>query len=502
MSGFNVSGIITLRDAFSATAARVGASAQALKGQLAGVQAQGAAMGAAAGKGGGFFGLTGVATAAIAGLTALAYGVGKSISAFSAFEDEMASVRKTSNATTTEIGALSAEIIEISKNSRTAATDLAKMMAIGAQAGIAKDQLGSFTRFSEMASVAGDMTPEAVATYITNLMKSQGMGIDGAKKVVDVLNNLSNKSGSSMAQLLESMQRSGAIAKAQGVSATSLAAASAFQIEGGRPPESVGRGYNAIFGILATASTLPQEALDSFAKMGLDPIKLQAEAAVNGMNALLNVVKRIGELPAVDANLAINNIFGREWGPMGQFIAANLPRFMELQKLATQDASGSVLEEYSLKMDTLSAKTDVLVNKLSALMIRLGSALSPFAEGLVQALTGIVEAADWVLTKLGAISDFMKNIGSSVGGFFSSIYESASFTNAPGPTQAIQTANQDFVSGRTNNMPQTVNVEVSGGVEVRQDGRTIGRAPVTKVGTNGAGRASTGGDVGITSYGY
>ena len=70
------------------------------------------------------------------------------------FEDSLANVRKTAGLTSAETDLLGKSILEMSKNTRTSIADLTDIGRVGGQIGIAKDQLESFIKSIDQASVA------------------------------------------------------------------------------------------------------------------------------------------------------------------------------------------------------------------------------------------------------------------------------------------------------------------------------------------------------------
>ena len=502
MSGFNVSGIISLKDAFSAVATRVSVSATRLRTQLVGLQAQSASMAASSSKVAAGAGLMAVAMhPATMAIAAVGYAMVKTIQSYASHEDAMAGLRKTANLSRTEMDAMMQSMLNLSKVTRTSAIDLMKLGETGAQLGVAKKDLIGFVEHVNKIGVSFDITAEKAAASVGKIKNAMGMTLNETYALHDAMNALGNSTGASSDEISRSVMIFGATAKMMNMQGTEAAALAATLIETGRAPEMVGRGLNSILPTLGTIASASEEAQGWIAKMGFDPLKLQAEAIQNPVNALLNVLSAMAKLSPSDQLVAGKGIFGQQWLDEVMILVNEINKLISnLNLVSTKDQfEGSVLQEYANKMDTLSAKWDMLGNKAIAVGVKLGGALKPVAEFTIAMLSHMLEVINSIIDAIGSMFSMLGNAGSSIGGFFSGIGNFLGVTGTQPPATVAQSAanaQQVGVGG------QSVNVQVGGAVDIRQDGRIVGRAPITKVGTNGAGRASTGGDVGITSYGY
>ena len=135
----------------------------------------------------------GVASIAIGVATAGAIVAGKD------FESAFAGVKKTVDATEAEYEKLKQDILDMSKVIPSSASDIAKVMEIAGQLGIANESLTDFTETMINLGVSTNMAAEEASTYLArfaNIMDMAGYGEDGVSNferlgstVVDLGNN-------------------------------------------------------------------------------------------------------------------------------------------------------------------------------------------------------------------------------------------------------------------------------------------------------------------------
>lgn len=500
MNGFNISGVISLKDAFSAAAARVSASAKAMQANLAGVQAQAGALAASTNaKKGGLLSNILPVSPGLAGGVALGASIYKAITAYSDLQDAMAGVRKTANLTAQETDNMMMSLSKLSSQTVTSATSLAALAATGAQLGIDKDKLLEFTTRVDQIGVAFDMTGDQAASAFAKIKNTLGLTLDETYSLADAINHLSNNTAASASEIARSMTVFGGTAKVLGMSARNAAALATSLIETGRFPEMVGRGLNSILMKLASVADAGKQAVASMTDLGLSSTKVQEMAATKPLEALIAVLEKIIAMPIERRMGAIKNIFGQQWADEIVVLANNIDKLRSnLDLVSTADKfDGSVLAEFTNRMDTLAAKFDTLKNKVLHIATVLGSALQPVAEALLDAFIQVADAISWVLSKIGAVTSFL-GFGQE-GGLIANL-------SSYGPDQ--QAADMSNRQGRLNSFnnqpPGQTDVNVTGSVTINdQNGKQLGRAPLTKVGKNGAGRVNTGSGIGVgQDYGY
>lgn len=502
MNGFNISGIISLKDGFSAAAARVSASAKAMQANLTGARAAAAGMqGTAASEGT----ILGFSKLAIAG-TSAAVGLYKAATAAVEFEKSMAGVRKVMNLSKDDTIALGSELVNLSRNTATSAQGLAEIAAAGGQLGIKRDEIVQFTDGINKLGVAFDMTAEQAGSVFAKIKNSMGLTLDETFSLGDAMNQLSNNTAASASEIARAMPIFGGTAKVLGMSATQAAALATSLIETGRFPEMVGRGLNSILMKLASVADAGKQAVTSMTELGLSSTKVQEVAATRPLEALYAVLEKIRVMPIERRMGAIKNIFGQQWADEIVILANNMDKLRaNIEMVDTKDKfDGSALAEYNNKMDTTAAQFDVLMNKLTAIGIQIGSALLPPLNAILSVISAVLDGlgsmGSAIAAPFKAVSSFLGFTGDSS---FASLRE-----QLKGATLESQAAAMGDQAARVRSFnsaaPGQSEVNVTGSVTINdQNGKQLGRAPLTKVGKNGAGRVNTGSGIGVgQDYGY
>jgi TP901 family phage tail tape measure protein len=484
VSGFNVKGIVSLQDAFSAVAKRVGTSAQALQTKLAGVSASTKAATAAAATGPMIMGFKATSVAA----AGIGFGIYKAVSLAMDLEDSMADVRKVMNLTKGDTIALSNELLDLSKSTTTSAKGLADIAAAGGQLGIGREDIVQFTDGINKLSVAFDMTASDAGNTFAKIKNALGLTLDETFSLGDAMNQLSNNTAASASEIASALPVFGATAKAMGMAGTEAAALATTLIEAGRAPSMVGRGLNNILMTLGSISTGTVPARKAIKGLGFSLKELQAEATVNPINALLNVLKKLSALPIAERMGPIKDIFGQQWADEIVILSNNIGKFRSNLELIDVKSKfdGSALEEYANRMDTTSARFSVLGNRIVAIGSKLGAALLP-------ALNIIVSGVELAIKAFEKLYSIIAGIGSSVGSLFGGIGSALSgmFSGIPGLADIKAQQQQTNLSMgqpfNTNNA-NSQDVKVSGTVVVKNEqGVKLGTAPINQVGKNGAG---------------
>lgn len=468
MAGFNVTGIISLQDAFSVVSKKVQASAARLQGSLAGVQAQAASSagtlgnaGAAAG-GATIMGFSPL-TVAAGGLAAVLY---KSVSAAMSFETTMAGVRKVMNLSKSATQELGNEILKLSAATPTSANSLAAIAEAGGQLGIAREDIMAFTDGINKLSIAFDMTANDAGRTFAKIKNAMGLTIEDTFALGDAMNHLSNNTAATASEIARSLTVFGATASAMNMTTTQASALAATLIETGRAPEMVGRGLNSILMTLT---------------------KIDKTAADKPIEALVTKLKELSKLPVAERIEVLRNTFGQQWADELVILTNNIGKFKSNLDLVADSKAfdSSALQEYNSRIDTTASRFAILGNRLAAIGTQIGNAILPVLDLIVSAVEGVIS----VFSKLGGA------ISSAFSAITPDALKGISLENLQ--SNVGQASNREALISKMNQPVGQQEVSVTGNVTVKNEaGATIGNAKLNKVGKNGAGRHDSG------SYGY
>ena len=370
---------------------------------------------------------------------------------FSAMKDSAAAVdsayrdmRKTLNATEDEYEALRQAAIEFSGTHVTSAETMLEMEALGAQVGIAADELQRFAETAANLDIATDIDAEDIALQLGQLVNvMDDLEGDGVDRFADALVRLGNNMPAQESAIMNISQRLSSFADIVGFTtpevlgwATAIAstgqkseaAATAISNTIGEIEQVVAAGgedleaYAQVAGMSAEEfadawNTKPSEALRTFIG-GLAKLDTNGESAVAMLEklgltgvrreqALLGLSQTLGNLD--DALLMSQHAWdgvSDEWG-----------------------AAGDAAREAQRKSEGLSGALAIMSNNAQNLGAVMGEGLVPFVQLASGALAGLTSV-------LKLMPDWLKSVTIAVGGGISILLAAApaikSYTDAYG----------------------------------------------------------------------
>lgn len=297
--------------------------------------------------------------AVIAGTLAIAFR--SIISPAIELESEMANVRKTTGASKDSIEELRQELIGISKVLPITAIELAKIAAVAGQAGIrGTKSITSFTNTIAMMAIATDLSAEEAAKALVKVSNAFNIPISQANKLGSVINELSNTTAATAAEIVSSLTRVGAAGGNLGLTAEFVAALGATLIDAGFRAERAGtRMRSALRGISRNI-----EELAKLTKIPLEQFRKQLDVDPEG--TLLKVLQSLKDAGATTAEIA--KIFGAVGGFAIETFVANLDdvnKNLATARLEMKDGL-SLLKETGLFLDTTANKWKIIGNNIRA----------------------------------------------------------------------------------------------------------------------------------------
>lgn len=305
----------------------------------------------------------------------------KSISAFTDFEDAMASVAKTTGLSGEALAELSDEIKKLSKTIPVAAVELADISAIAGQLGIqGTDNILAFTETVSQISVAFDMAAEQAATAMAKLGNIYDIPIEQTSNLASAINVLGNTTAASESQLSAFGMSLGAASKNLGFTATESMALGATLISMGMDASDAGTRLNSAFTKMATNIDKVSEFLgmsedafrDAFGKAPVDMV--------------IKVVRELNKIedPLLRAETA-SKMFGIVGAKAITGLGGNLDGLITNLESSAQgfEENTSLAEEFAAKTNTLKAAMQLLKNNLNAVAITIGAKLAPYVRVLV-----------------------------------------------------------------------------------------------------------------------
>lgn len=331
---------------------------------------------------------------AVASFYTLRHAIGAPISAAAEFESAMADVVKVVDFPTPEaFQQFQQDLFALSRDIPIAVTGLAEIAAAAGQAGIAGQDLVRFTDAAARIGVAFDISAEQAGGSMANLMTALNLTIDDTVSLADAMNHLSNSQASSAADILDVVQRVGAQASMFGFTAEETSAFASAMLAAGAQSEVAATSFRNMGAALTRGSAATRGQREAFRELGLDAEETARAMQENAVETTIDVLRRIGQLPAEQRAAISSQLFGNEARALGPLLT-NLGLVEDTLGMVGDRASyaGSAFAEFEARNTTFQANMQRFQNVLTALQISIGNALMPAITRLAEAVTPLITA--------------------------------------------------------------------------------------------------------------
>jgi len=315
------------------------------------------------------------------------------------FESEMAEIRKVVDFDTPEqFKQMGQDILDLSTKMPMAASGIAKIVAAGGQAGIAKEDLLEFAQDAVKMGVAFDLTADQAGDMMAKWRSAFDLSQDGVVALADKINYLGNTTAASAPLISDVVTRIGPLGEIGGVASGEIAALGATMIQTGTQSDVAATGIkNLILGMsIGEKATKSQAA--AFQQLGFDAADMAKRMQTDAKGAILDVFHAIQALPKDQQAGVLKDLFGEE------SIGAISPLLSKLNLLEdnfnkVSDATkygGSVDAEYAARCETTANQMYLFKNSMTAVAIEIGSALLPAINSILRSIVPVVVAfANW-----------------------------------------------------------------------------------------------------------
>lgn len=330
--------------------------------------------------------------------TAMAAPLGLAVNEAIKFEASMADVRKTVDFDTPQqFKEMGDDILRMSQEMPMSAEGIAKIVAAGGQAGIARDDLKQFATDAIKMGVAFDISAEQAGDMMAKWRTAFGMDQGQVVQLADQVNYLSNTTAASSDSISDIVTRVGPLGQVAGISAAQIAAIGASMAAVGVKSDVAATGIkNMALGLAAGAGATKSQQ-EAFAQLGLSAEDVAKRMQTDAQGTIIDVLTRIKQLPKEAQAATLSDLFGKE------SIEAIAPLLTQLDNLkanfnkvsdATQYA-GSTEAEYQARVGTTANQLTLAKNNLVALAVNIGGLLLPavsaVAGGLAMAMGSVAK---------------------------------------------------------------------------------------------------------------
>ncbi len=347
--------------------------------------------------------------------TAVALGIAaelkQCVDAAMTFESAMADVKKVVDFDSPQqFKEMNNDILQLTRTLPMTAEDIAKIVASGGQAGIAKEDLLSFAEAAAKMGVAFDITADQAGDMMAKWRTAFKMNQDEVITLADKINYLGNTTAASAPLISDVVTRIGPLGEVGGVASGEIAALGASIVGAGVNSEIAATGIkNLILGMTAGEGATKSQA-EAFAALGMDASEMSKRMQTDAKGAILDVMHALQALPKEQQATVLSDLFGKE------SIGAIAPLLSNLEALEGNfkkvgDAgewAGSMDAEFAARCETTENSIQLMKNAISEAAINIGSLFLPAVNEAVQTLArGVAAAMDFAKEHQNLVSVLM-----------------------------------------------------------------------------------------------
>ena len=315
------------------------------------------------------------------------------------FESEMAEVRKVVDFDTPQqFKEMGQDILDLSTKMPMAASGIAKIVAAGGQAGIARQDLMQFAQDAVKMGVAFDITADQAGDMMAKWRSAFNLNQDGVVALADKINYLGNTTAASAPLIADVVTRIGPLGEIGGGASGEIAALGASMVATGVQSDVAATGIkNLILGMTAGEGATKSQAA-AFQQLGFDAADMAKRMQTDAKGAIMDVFRALQALPKDQQASVLADLFGKE------SIGAIAPLLTNLDALQdnfnkvnnAMQYGGSVDAEYAARCGTTANQLSLFRNSITAVAIEIGSALLPAINSILQNIVPVVVAfAKW-----------------------------------------------------------------------------------------------------------
>lgn len=345
---------------------------------------------------------------------------GSSIQSAVNFESAMADVAKVVDGMRDQNGNLtqsyydmSKSLIDMSKRIPMTAEQLSQITASAGTAGIALDELASFTETAAKMGVTFDTTAEQAGDWMAKWRTSFNMSQEQVTALADQINYLSNNSAATAPQISSVVTAVGPLSKVAGISAAQVAALGSTMIGVGVQQDVAATAIKKLATTMVAGASATDKQKGVLSSLGFDAVQMAARMQTDAKGAILDFLTAVNKLPAAERAAALKNYFGQEAVGALAPLLTNLDVLQDRFSMVGDAAlyAGSMESEYASRANTTANNIQLFQNKIEAIKIQLGTYLLPVVNTvLTVASTGI----DGVGSILDRLSGSFASLGADV----------------------------------------------------------------------------------------
>lgn len=365
--------------------------------------------------------MTGLGTIAkrAAAIAAAAWGalkigqfISSSINSAVSFEGAMADVAKVVDGLKDQNGNLtqsyydmSKSLIDMSKRIPMTAEQLSQITASAGTAGIALEDLASFTETAAKMGVAFDTTAEQAGDWMAKWRTSFSMSQEQVTALADQINYLSNNSAATAPQISGVVTAVGPLGKVAGISAAQIAALGSTMIGVGVQQDVAATAIKKLATVMVSGQSATKSQQAVLSQLGFDATQLAARMQNDAQGAILDFLKAVNRLPEAERAAALKNYFGQEAVGALAPLLTNLDVLKDRFKMvgSAGQYAGSMAAEYASRANTTANNLQLFQNRIEAIKIQLGTYLLPIVNTVLSVASVGIDGVASLLTGMSGV---------------------------------------------------------------------------------------------------
>ncbi|MDK4645221.1 phage tail tape measure protein, partial [Kingella kingae] len=229
------------------------------------------------------------------------------------FESAMADVKKVVDFDTPEqFKQMGQDIVAMTRQIPMSANELAKIVALGGQSGIAQDQLLRFANSAAKMGVAFDVSAEKAGQSMAELRSAFQLDQSGVETLADKINYLGNTTPAAAKGIMEIVQRVGAFGTVAGYNTGTVAALGATMRGFGIQEEIAATSIKNMMLALVAGETATKSQKAAWKKLGFDHEKIAKDMQKDAEGTTLKVLEAVPKLEKHEQASTLKQLFGSE----------------------------------------------------------------------------------------------------------------------------------------------------------------------------------------------
>ena len=330
----------------------------------------------------------------IAKLALAGAGLGLAIREAVQFEAAMSDVRKVVDfPTSTGFAKLTADIKAMSREIPISLEGLAAIAAAGGQMGIGAKDIRAFTEVVSKMSTAFKLTADEAGTEVGRLMNIFRLTVPETEKLADAINHLGNNSNAVERDIVNVMNRTGAMARVFGLTREETAALSSTFLSLGLGPERSATAINALLRELKTAPQQTDKFKSALIGIGITAEQMAEAIRLNPQKALTDFLATLATLDSQTQMNTLVGLFGDLYSDEVVTLIGALDEYQRQLGLVADGTkyAGSMQREFNERIKTAKAQIELMKNAFSEMAVNLGSAFLPPLVGVVKVLAAMAQ---------------------------------------------------------------------------------------------------------------